>query len=266
MELVLVEAKRYGICVFVATNASWAVSQSGALETLSGLKELGLTWLQISADSYHAEFIPSSRVNTAIRAGLDLDMKVEVSITDNKVGRETTIASLGDLAWVARGPVISMHNAQPPSGIGRGALLPEHELLIADGAVVPMGCSHFERHAIEVSVFPGNLVAFCCGPANPRLVYSYPRDVEDWLSIMYELWETDAAVTWLWSRGLAAACAEYYGFEIPEGTTLMTNQVPCNLCFELLPRLFPREESLVDIRTYRVSTPEDILVAPGGKG
>lgn len=245
MQYALREAETHGLSVFTATNAFWASDAGAARGALSGLRAL---WsIQFSADSYHQAFVPLERVKMGVSVAVDMGFDVQVSVTDNRAGRASTLAGLGELArYASVNPAMTIHNTQPPARLGRGKSLPDTDCLFDGGAVAPMECSHYERHSALVSVFPGRRVSYCCGYANPRLTWQYKAD-PNWLGRMLDVWAGDTAVNYLWNRGLASCWAWYTGQELAERETYLIRSQPCPYCFKCLPRMFPRGD-MVDIR------------------
>ena len=67
--------KRIGIA-YVETNASWFKGMAPAVETLSAMRERGLTALLVSISPFHNEFIPFSRVKGVMRACRETGIRV----------------------------------------------------------------------------------------------------------------------------------------------------------------------------------------------
>jgi MoaA/NifB/PqqE/SkfB family radical SAM enzyme len=91
-------AKRKLSCS-VTTNAFWARSNDSAVKILGQLKSAGLSALNVSTSIFHQEFINLSKVTTAVRAALELNLAARVNYVANSAS-EVEFAlreKLGDL-------------------------------------------------------------------------------------------------------------------------------------------------------------------------
>jgi sulfatase maturation enzyme AslB (radical SAM superfamily) len=76
-------AENKGLLVSAVTNAFWALTPEKAVETLQELPAIKM--MAISADVYHQENIPFSRVKNAIHAAKKLDIPFQIGVcTENK--------------------------------------------------------------------------------------------------------------------------------------------------------------------------------------
>jgi MoaA/NifB/PqqE/SkfB family radical SAM enzyme len=75
MRTLVNKAASYGMTVIAVTNAYWATSQRAALNKLRDLRRSGLTWIQISLDDQHQQFVPITRVANALKAAIALDFE-----------------------------------------------------------------------------------------------------------------------------------------------------------------------------------------------
>jgi hypothetical protein len=93
-------ASRQGLNTRLVTNASWAVSETAALEKLTQLRNAGLRELNISADDFHLPFIPFARVKNAWAAskqvGFDSVIIANCSGPDSVVTPEWIMEQLGE--------------------------------------------------------------------------------------------------------------------------------------------------------------------------
>lgn len=73
-------ASNLGIWSEVVTNSYWASSYEVAAERLEVLQRNGMRNFVTSFDSFHAEFVEIERVRNAVRAAIDLNMRVTIKI------------------------------------------------------------------------------------------------------------------------------------------------------------------------------------------
>lgn len=67
---------------YIETNSSWYKNQKEAVESLSGLKRVGVTTLLVSMSPFHNEYIPFSKVKGVIEACQAAGVSVFLWITD----------------------------------------------------------------------------------------------------------------------------------------------------------------------------------------
>ena len=70
-----------GLKTRVSTNASWGATQEEAATLARRLKQAGVIHLWISADAFHAEFVPVAAVKNALRAAMQEGMPFYVQST-----------------------------------------------------------------------------------------------------------------------------------------------------------------------------------------
>ncbi len=76
-------AAGFGLRISVTSNAFWATTTEKALRTLRRLP--GVSFLSVSTDAYHQEYVPFENVKNALRAAEELDIPAYVTvITDNR--------------------------------------------------------------------------------------------------------------------------------------------------------------------------------------
>jgi len=78
LQLVSSLAASAGLAVSVVSNAYWATNLESARACLRGVP--GISFLSISTDVHHQEFIPFDRVRNAVRAAEELGMTYNVAI------------------------------------------------------------------------------------------------------------------------------------------------------------------------------------------
>jgi organic radical activating enzyme len=76
-------AAGFGLRISVTSNAFWATTAEKALRTLRSLP--GISFLSLSTDAYHQEYVPFENVRNALRAAAEWDIPTYVTvITDNR--------------------------------------------------------------------------------------------------------------------------------------------------------------------------------------
>ncbi len=71
-------AYRNGFITRVVTNAWWAKDHNKALGFLDNLRSAGLKELNISYDDFHARYISINNIINAVKAALDLNLRVVI--------------------------------------------------------------------------------------------------------------------------------------------------------------------------------------------
>ncbi len=84
-----------GLWVGALTNGFWATDKDRATQTLAPLIEAGLDGLSISADAWHAEFVPVENVKLAVSAAADLGLAADIMVC--RPGSEEPGGDAGDL-------------------------------------------------------------------------------------------------------------------------------------------------------------------------
>jgi len=75
MREIVEKATSYGMIPIVVTNAHWAITKDTALNKLGDLRKVGLSWIQISLDDQHQQFIPFERIANVIKAAKELNFE-----------------------------------------------------------------------------------------------------------------------------------------------------------------------------------------------
>ncbi len=68
MRKIVARVASYGMTAIVVTNGHWAATEPIALTRLGALREVGLSWIQISLDDQHQATIPHDRVCNTLKA------------------------------------------------------------------------------------------------------------------------------------------------------------------------------------------------------
>lgn len=84
----IVELSNYvreqGLALTLTTNCFWATTYDVAVEKLSLLKANGAAHIKISADDFHAEFVPYENIINVLRAGRTVNVRVVLGCTVTK--------------------------------------------------------------------------------------------------------------------------------------------------------------------------------------
>lgn len=162
-----------GLETEVVTNCFWAIDKEKTQTTLSRLASSGVRYVNISADDFHQEFIPFSRVANCYEIAQQVGFRVTIQCAfaaDSKLRLERIINLLGNenIAVLDRSPVglnlrktsaIGLESPFIPAG--RGASVPEEQWF--KGAGFPVrGCGHILR---DIAIDPSGFVLPCCSAA-----------------------------------------------------------------------------------------------------
>ncbi len=166
-----------GIGTQVSTNGFWAHSDDSARRTLDKLAAAGLEHLALSADAYHAEFIPPASVGRALRIARDYGMIRKLQVIRSQVNEESDelFRSTGiEPSEVIDHSVFKLNRHNPEfdprryivmnrhwvAPFGRGAFLQGHTLLQDLDALEDLPCFMARRFPI---VYPnGDFYTCCC--------------------------------------------------------------------------------------------------------
>jgi hypothetical protein len=187
------ELKKAGIPFTFVTNAYWAKSEERAREVLSRYR--GTLGMGLSADSFHKEFIPLSRVINAARAGSELGIPYVVRATMRASDRRQDVerllvdAGLPDRETIAYAPVMF---------IGRARKKIPAEDFPDDNPVRP--CLSLRTPFI----FPNGDVYACCGEAanieGRHPLFLGNMNETDFASLIAK-YETDPTLRAIYSEG-----------------------------------------------------------------
>jgi len=141
-----------GLKFRIVTSAYWAFSLEKAKSKLARLKEVGLTELSISTDPSHQVFVPSSYVENAAKAALELGLATELA----GVFWDPDI-QVQDVVHVPEGVNVTRHFAIP-IGRGRKKQVKPQDYRLGSERFGP--CGHPKTHSI--TVYPDGEVYPCC--------------------------------------------------------------------------------------------------------
>lgn len=138
----------------VVTNAFWASSMDSSLKALAPLRDAGLNFLALSADSYHMEYTPMAYFTNAARAAIELglpfrfnvispqrdfekrplpDIIEEISrgLGEEFIEQESLLRQIRLYSGASSGSMILQGRTNP---VGRALRDPENNILIDDEA------------------------------------------------------------------------------------------------------------------------------------
>lgn len=167
LHTVVQEAGLHSLKTRVVTNCFWAKDYEQARAALKPLAEHSLTELSVSFDEVHQEFVPKERVAAAVRAGLDLGLKVVLSTTTlsgnieahmNRIQRDLALSPHDDLyimpGYIApNGRALSSFRADSFAFTSGG---------VSEGKRLKQPCPHVVREPI---ITPAGDLAACCSPS-----------------------------------------------------------------------------------------------------
>lgn len=92
------KAHEKNVFISINTNAFWGKNREEAFEMAKTLKQLGVYSLIISADEFHAEYVPYESVRNVIEASKSAGISVEVNTvyTNNSLKMSDIIKNIGD--------------------------------------------------------------------------------------------------------------------------------------------------------------------------
>jgi MoaA/NifB/PqqE/SkfB family radical SAM enzyme len=166
------ELAKHNLRARAVSNCFWAKTPRIATRRLRPLFDNGLTELSVSYDAVHEEFVQAERVQFAVKAALDLGMKVVVStVVLNGSISEHTERIKKELNLPRHDRLFIMPGYIVPNG--RAAhYFPLNSLALVNGYDRSGGrlrspCPHVIREPI---VTPGGDVAACCRPSSATRV------------------------------------------------------------------------------------------------
>ena len=226
------------------TNAHWATSKVLAYDVLDYLKASGLQRLGLSYDGYHEQYIPQEYVQNAIIAAQELGLQLYL----DWIGFETIEYVAGRLS-VDQSVVRAV---MPPARIGAAVDLSDDYFAsipiedVESNQFYSKSCGKGE--AALVTVFPNGYASYheCCW-VNPRLLYKMKSG--DWIAALKVQTQSDPAVEFLLEHGLGGLIRKARK-ECPERLKAHYSH-QCEVCYNLLPYLFPRTEKMAKAKRVR---------------
>ncbi len=164
-----------GFITRVVTNAWWAKNYNKSLKFLDDLRSAGLKELNTSYDDFHAKYISINNVINAIKAALDLNLRIVIGIIrsrSSKINAQYLMKIFRDEGIDCSKIIFEEDYVQP---VGRAVYtLPEEEY-VERKDVLNSGCVDILR---VITVHPDGRITACCGhtTANPyvkELVIGY---------------------------------------------------------------------------------------------
>jgi MoaA/NifB/PqqE/SkfB family radical SAM enzyme len=158
---------RLGMRAVMSTNGYWARNYQRGVEIVRELKELGLSKLNLSADSFHTPFIPLESVINAIKAAAEVeDVKINV----------TSIVGRGDAEGLKIISEIKKYTVNldviSPAPFGRGQCMPVN-LLMTEPAFKIMK-KRCDQVAAPVVSPDGRVLTCCSYPVSLQLAPDSP--------------------------------------------------------------------------------------------
>ncbi len=100
MELIAL-SHSYHLSVYLTTNAYWANSIENAVQMLTELKNKGVTFLRISTDEFHADYIPHQNIENLIIANqkINLPMRFQSVITKKTTAEQPLEKKYTEYTW-----------------------------------------------------------------------------------------------------------------------------------------------------------------------
>ena len=153
-------ARDHGMSSEVVTSAAWVADQARCQSILAQLKAEGLVTLCVSYDRFHSEYVPTWKVTAAIRAGIEVGLRVilKTIIDADEPGTQEELRAALQLseAEMARCVV----NGQPLSAVGRAADFVDRRA-DEEGKPIGGGCMFAGKNP---TLSPAGRLYPCCGP------------------------------------------------------------------------------------------------------
>jgi len=223
---------KLGMYTDLRTNGYWASDREATRKVLANLLEAGLGRIGLSYDSYHAEYIPIENIKNILVATRELKIETYIDWVSNE-DREW-VKSLLDID-----DTILRYTGQPLK-VGRAAreLDDKHFSKLTTEEVKAWGevsdFCNFEYPAIML--FPGGYASYspCCW-VNPMLLKKVTG--VDWLESLIQQMDNSPAINYMRESGLKGLVT------LAEERGLLKDHYshPCEICFDLLPILFPSD-------------------------
>ena len=151
-----------GYLTRIVTNAWWAKNEARASRFAQELKDAGLDELNTSYDDFHAPFGPVDAVVNAVRAGLDVGLRLAIGVIVDenshwnadrvkRAAAEGTGISVEDLAK----QMAILEDYPTPTGTGADLDVSSLDA----GLKLDMGCPEVIK---TTSIHPNGLVKVCC--------------------------------------------------------------------------------------------------------
>lgn len=225
-------ANELGMYIDLRTNAFWARSYDEAYSTLEELKKKGLQRLGLSFDNYHANFIPMEYVINALQASRCLNIPLYI----DWIGIESYEQVLRHLNVVP----VELRYVGTPLRVGRATKLRDNHFkwLPVEAFMSNIGCG--QNQYPFLTIYPGGYMTLhpCCW-VNPALVKKVKTNGNDWISTLSDKVKISPMVNFFRCYGLGGLI-EKAKMEKPDILKSVYSH-QCEVCFDLLPALFPEE-------------------------
>ncbi len=256
---VIREAGRLGLASRVVTNAFWATTPDRARALIEPLSAAGLRTLTVSSDEMHESHVLRARVQTAVRTGLEMGLRVIVSSAVFGDHPHSVAATILDRLEIPPHPMLWL-KCGFVSPNGRAAELQPTSFDVHDAlAAVRRLDAPCPFVVTEPVVTPSGDLAVCCSPATATRVGFRPEFVIGNLTRtpyfkLQEALEQDPVFLLLMLRGpfQLYQLAEEVG-AAPDADTSIVNQ--CDLCAAVLRD----QKILIDLRHHLISQTPSLL-------
>lgn len=161
-------AHRNGFITRVVTNAWWAKDHNKALGFLDNLRSAGLKELNISYDDFHARYISINNIINAVKAALDLNLRVVIGTIRSRSSRINAqyLMKIFQNEGIDCSKLMFEEDYVQP--VGRAVYtLPKGEFVERRDAL-NSGCTDILK---VITIHPDGRITACCGhiTANPYM-------------------------------------------------------------------------------------------------
>ena len=233
----IAHATGYGLKTRCVTNGYWAVNMKGARRRMAGLKEAGLTELNISTGDDHQQYVPFERVVNGALATAELEMVIMIVVE----GFENSAFKAADAQYhsrIAQFRASSPHaaylqviqNIWMPFHADRNLVHADATYRTSDRGPARNGCNNVLHNVV---VTPDESLASCCGLTmehipEMKLGKLADRSIAD----MVERGMRDFLKRWIWLDGPEAPLWFAHQKD-PRVPVVQTNVHPCETCAQL---------------------------------
>lgn len=216
------------------TNCFWATSVEKAIELLRPLAANDLRMLGVSADTFHAPYIPYARVRNALIAAKKLNIPAHIRSVATKSARLWEV-----LKNIEDGQIwFTNFMEMPLIPDGRGRELPESDLFLQD--TMPTG----RCPAASLTIDPSGEAMTCCNGAGKCSALKLGSVKEKSLSELEYRFASDPLIGYLRQKG-PAGLREYMDEDCVQEIDGKKYVNECHLCLEI----FSNEKRGDSIRT-----------------
>jgi hypothetical protein len=236
-------AHQHRLWTRIVTNSFWATTPEVALDTLSSLKQSGLSEINLSCDDLHQEHIPMVRVSNAYHAAQKLDLPILVAHKQVKNGLITP-ESISDFLGVKltefkegeanQRTDLYSSSLTIPVGHGVNSLNQDDYIIYPSN---PLACrAPCSGILSSIIVSPTKEVRICCGMIDQRVPELTIGNLENQTlaEIVYE-GNTDLIANWLALEG-PYGIMRFIQEKVPEIHFQEKYVNHCHLCNDIFTR------------------------------